>query len=313
MHDSNAVATLTEKEAAMLVAFIQEGAECNGADCAEHLLEDNMTWQDPGFLKDVLGWSFEQIGGVMSSLEAKGLIVNSGEPLPERSVNAWTASDEGIRVGWPLYRPEEPTALPPAPVMTSDELREDTKAAVESGAVNKDGRVAVNPQAALYAEAAGHDPYQKFADDHGCTRDEAKGALLGEMYGGGTRAFEDAMKGGGHTPDLSAFQEVDFAAFDARVNEWLAKPSPDDKYGTRRQRQGGKRANRKPRCLYAQLDRMVTKKGLSDLVSTVAAIVSDRAADANDRGDIPARAEPTKLSSELRLAVAGLVNTEQGR
>lgn len=87
----------------------------------------------------------------------------------------------------------------------------------------------------------------------------------------------------------------------------------DDKWGTRRQRQGGKRIRRKPRSLYSQLDRMVTKRGLYELTDTLAAIVSDRAADANDRSDQTCRAELTKLSSELRLAVAGLVNTEQGR
>jgi len=93
---------LTIKEQQMLKAFINEGRDCIGAETAQELINDNMTWQDAGFLQDELGWSKQEIGGVMSSLMNKGLINPMGEPLPERSIEAWTATDEGIELGWDL-------------------------------------------------------------------------------------------------------------------------------------------------------------------------------------------------------------------
>jgi uncharacterized protein YukJ len=93
---------LTEKEKAMLKAFIAEGVDCMGANSAEELKADNMTWQDGGLLMLALGWDKETVGGVMASLEAKGLIADYGEPLPERKGNAWTATDQGIDLGWEL-------------------------------------------------------------------------------------------------------------------------------------------------------------------------------------------------------------------
>lgn len=90
---------LTAKETAMLEAFIAEGCDVNGAETAEELKQDNMTWMDAEELVDALGWDAQTVGGVMSALEAKGLISDSGEPHPGKyphGPNAWTATDAGI-------------------------------------------------------------------------------------------------------------------------------------------------------------------------------------------------------------------------
>lgn len=97
--------TLTAKETEMLTAFIAEGADCNGAECAQDILDDNMTWLDAEELCEALGWDAQTVGGVMSSLEAKGMISDSAEPHPSKpnGPNAWTATDAGIEHGWPHY------------------------------------------------------------------------------------------------------------------------------------------------------------------------------------------------------------------
>jgi DNA-binding MarR family transcriptional regulator len=93
---------LTSKEAAALRVFIKEGADAICADSAEELIADNMTFMDPTELAVALGASYQVAGGLITALSEKGLIEDTGEPLPERRHNAWAASVEGIRVGWNL-------------------------------------------------------------------------------------------------------------------------------------------------------------------------------------------------------------------
>ncbi len=101
---------LTWKEAVMLIAFIKEGCSVNGAKSVEGLLEDNMTWMDAVDLQRATGWKSESVGGVMSALQAKGLIEDSGERVNgEPGPSFWYATDEGLKVGFPLYR-DHPTA-----------------------------------------------------------------------------------------------------------------------------------------------------------------------------------------------------------
>lgn len=87
---------LTQKEKEVLAAFLNEGCAVNGATTAEGILEDNMTWMNADDLKDELGWSKQSIGGVMASLEAKGMIVNSQESERDGRLFDWSASDEAI-------------------------------------------------------------------------------------------------------------------------------------------------------------------------------------------------------------------------
>ena len=88
---------LTEKEAAMIAAFIREGIRTNGAKSADALIEDNMTWNSASDLCRTLGWSKQEVGGVMSALYEKGLIVDSGESARGARDNDWYASKRAIR------------------------------------------------------------------------------------------------------------------------------------------------------------------------------------------------------------------------
>ena len=87
---------LTEKETKMIAAFIREGVNCMGATSAEGLLDDNMTWMSATDLCDTLGWNKQEVGGVMSALQEKGLIVDSGESARDARDNDWYASNKAI-------------------------------------------------------------------------------------------------------------------------------------------------------------------------------------------------------------------------
>ncbi len=99
--------TITDLEMKILVAFVEFGAEMNGAECAEDLCSDNMTWANADDL-----WhrypemNKQQIGGVMASLESKGLIHNWGESLDGAAIPDWFADEAGIRLAWATAYPE---------------------------------------------------------------------------------------------------------------------------------------------------------------------------------------------------------------
>jgi transcription initiation factor IIE alpha subunit len=96
---------LTEKETAMIAAFIREGIRCNGSATAEELLSDNMTWMSATDLCDTLGWNKQEVGGVMSALQEKGLIEDSGESARGARDTDWTASNQAIKEFFHLCAP----------------------------------------------------------------------------------------------------------------------------------------------------------------------------------------------------------------
>ena len=87
---------LTEKETAMIVAFIREGKECTNAQSAEDMLYDNMSWMSATDLCAELGWNKQEVGGVMSALSEKGLIQDSGESAREVQDTDWYATHKAI-------------------------------------------------------------------------------------------------------------------------------------------------------------------------------------------------------------------------
>ena len=87
---------LTTKEAAMLVAFVEAGIECNAASTSDELINDNVTWMNANDLADELGWDKQAIGGVMKSLWAKCLISDTEESPRGAKVTDWIAHDEAI-------------------------------------------------------------------------------------------------------------------------------------------------------------------------------------------------------------------------
>ena len=84
---------LTDKEKKMLSAFVEDSCPNHSY---EQLLEDNFTWANANDLQKVLGWDKQTIGGVMSSLEKKGLIEDSGESPRGASVNDFALNEDGI-------------------------------------------------------------------------------------------------------------------------------------------------------------------------------------------------------------------------
>ena len=87
---------LTTKEAAVLGAIVRSGIEVNGAATAAELIEDNVTGLTADDLQDALGWSKQEIGGVMSALSEKGLIVDTGESPRGAACTDWFAADTAI-------------------------------------------------------------------------------------------------------------------------------------------------------------------------------------------------------------------------
>lgn len=94
---------LTVKERNVLAVFIQEGIDCSGAENVDQMLSDNMTWTSVEDIVRATKYDFHQVGGILSALEAKGLIVNNGfgQGYGDRPV-LWFASDDAIRLGWTL-------------------------------------------------------------------------------------------------------------------------------------------------------------------------------------------------------------------
>jgi len=79
---------LTTKEAAVLGAIVRSGIEVNGAATAAELIEDNVTGLSSDALQRRLGWNGQEVGGVISALDAKNLIVDAETD--------WFASDRAI-------------------------------------------------------------------------------------------------------------------------------------------------------------------------------------------------------------------------
>lgn len=79
-----------------------EGCDCNGSETADDLKSDNMTWFTARDLMTGLGWSGEQAGAIMGSLQSKGLASDSGEAMIDGRSTAkagyteWTLTDAGI-------------------------------------------------------------------------------------------------------------------------------------------------------------------------------------------------------------------------
>tara|TARA_R110000851_G_scaffold157194_2_gene299991 strand:- start:2130 stop:2429 length:300 start_codon:yes stop_codon:yes gene_type:complete len=88
---------ITTKEAAMLVAFVEAGIECNAASDSDELINDNVTWMNANDLAAELGWGKQAIGGVMKSLWNKCLISDTEESPRGAKVTDWIASEETIR------------------------------------------------------------------------------------------------------------------------------------------------------------------------------------------------------------------------
>lgn len=88
--------TLTAKEQTALVAIARNGLDAMGGTEPKDLHEDNMSWFDNSDLTTLTDMSKNQCAGLISSLEAKGLVVDSGEGINGQGPDQWFLSDSGI-------------------------------------------------------------------------------------------------------------------------------------------------------------------------------------------------------------------------
>ena len=97
----------TTKEQEMLVAFVETGIHITGAQDADWLLDDNMTWMTADDLAEELKWDKQTIGGVMASLSEKNAIFDSGESPRGAKVTDWFVEDLAINWYFQTYKAEE--------------------------------------------------------------------------------------------------------------------------------------------------------------------------------------------------------------
>ena len=82
----------------MMTAFVETGVGITGAENAEWLLEDNMTWMNADDLAAELKWDKKKIGGVMASLSDKHAIFDSGDSPRGAKINDWFVED--LAINW---------------------------------------------------------------------------------------------------------------------------------------------------------------------------------------------------------------------
>ena len=97
----------TTKEQEMLVAFVETGIHITGAQDADWLLDDNMTWMNADDLAEELKWDKQTIGGVLASLSEKNAIFDSGESRRGANVTDWFVEDLAINWYFKTYKAEE--------------------------------------------------------------------------------------------------------------------------------------------------------------------------------------------------------------
>jgi len=80
---------LTDKETQMVKAFIAESVDCCG-DCSHEDGRENLSYMNAQDLAEVLGWDLHTVGGVMSSLDSKCAISDTGESPRGARINDYT-------------------------------------------------------------------------------------------------------------------------------------------------------------------------------------------------------------------------------
>lgn len=113
---------LTAFEKAVLVAHLDAGMECNGAETHDAMQADNMTWSDVAETSKRTGLTKKQVNGVLTSLSGKGLVVTDCDPVNGEGSVQQVLSDWGISAAFELIAdgveakaPAAPKADKPAP------------------------------------------------------------------------------------------------------------------------------------------------------------------------------------------------------
>lgn len=93
---------LTALEQRILVAYAMAGIDANGADTADAMLADNMTWGDVPEIAQRTGLTQKQVQGVVASLSKKALLVITDEGVNGEGPVQQVLADDGIRVAFDL-------------------------------------------------------------------------------------------------------------------------------------------------------------------------------------------------------------------
>lgn len=83
---------LTSKERQVLEVFAL-GLEYENA---QDNINDNMSYTNADDIQKELNWSKQSVGGVMSSLDQKGMIVDTMDSAREAICNDWVLTPDGI-------------------------------------------------------------------------------------------------------------------------------------------------------------------------------------------------------------------------
>lgn len=100
-HPAQDAADLTDKEKHVVVAMLEAGIDCNGAETLDAMLSDNMTYCDVKEAAQRTGLTQKTVKGVLGSLTKRGLIGTEDKPNGEPGVDQFLGN-EGIRVAFEL-------------------------------------------------------------------------------------------------------------------------------------------------------------------------------------------------------------------
>lgn len=96
------VQNLTDLEKRVVVAHLEAGIDCNGAETLDAMRADNMTWADVAEIAQRTGLAKNQVKGVISSLSSKGLLdANCEKPNGAAGVDQ-VLTDWGVVVAFEL-------------------------------------------------------------------------------------------------------------------------------------------------------------------------------------------------------------------
>jgi hypothetical protein len=102
---------LTDLEKKVLLSFIEFGIENTGASSVDDLLSDNFTWMSAPDICEATELDKFVVAGLMSSLDKKGLIADSGESARGSKSTDWYATEDGVIVGF-AYLNSDPDPEP---------------------------------------------------------------------------------------------------------------------------------------------------------------------------------------------------------
>jgi uncharacterized protein YfdQ (DUF2303 family) len=88
--------TLTAKETEAFTAWVNDALDAMGGESAADLHDDNFSWMSAPDLVAALKWSKHEVSGIMSALDAKGLIEDSGESARGARQTDWSLTSKGI-------------------------------------------------------------------------------------------------------------------------------------------------------------------------------------------------------------------------